>query len=136
MKITKWDPLGGMFAGDFFGPVGKDEMACNWTPAVDVYETQGKIVLTAELPGIHQEDIELTIHDDELMLRGHRRPEKDVQQENYHLLERNYGGFCRRFTMPCEVDSKNITANFKDGVLTVTIPKLSTTKKINVELTG
>lgn len=135
MKITKWDPFGGIFAGDFFGQHGRNEAACTWMPAVDVYETETKIVLTAELPGMSQDDVELTIQDNVLTLKGDRRPEKDVQQENYHVVERNYGSFMRSFTMPCEVDSENITAGFKDGVLTVTIPKLTTVRKVSVELT-
>jgi HSP20 family protein len=136
MKITKWDPFGGMMSDEFFSRNGKEGMSCTWMPVVDVYETESRIVLTAELPGVHLDDIELSIDDGVLMLKGDRRPEKDLHQENYHVLERNYGAFCRRFTMPCEVDAKNISANFKDGVLTVVIPKLNTTKKISVELTG
>lgn len=134
MKITKWSPLGDMRMNDFFDRSMHGEASCTWVPAVDIYETSDKIVLAAELPGIHQDDIELTIQDSILTLRGDRRFERDVKQENFHVVERNYGGFCRRFTMPCEVDGTAVTASFKDGVLTVVIPKAVTAKKINVKL--
>lgn len=133
MKIIKWNPFGDMMMNEFFDRSMKDD-ACTWSPAVDIYETSGKIVLTAELPGVDQEDIDLTIQDGVLSLRGDRKFERDVKQENYHVVERNYGGFCRRFTMPCEVDGKSISASFKDGVLTVVIPKVESARKINVKL--
>jgi len=138
MKMSKWDPFKDMMlVHEFFDPMNlandKDK-ACSWTPAVDVYETEGQIVLTAELPGIRQEDMELTVLDNALSLKGERRFERDVMEDGYHIVERNYGRFHRRFTMPCEVHGDKITASFKDGVLKVVIPKKTSVKKINVEI--
>lgn len=140
MKIFRWDPFKDMMmADDFFNPViigNEKEKACTWSPAVDVYETEKNIILTAELPGVRQEEFELTIYDNVLTLRGDRHFERDVKQENYHRIERNYGFFCRRFSMPCEVDGDDITASFKDGVLKVSIPKKKTSKKVHVKVKG
>jgi len=138
MKIIKWDPFKDMMmVNEFFDPFTaglEKEQSYTWSPAVDVYETGKNIVLTAELPGVQQEDLDLSIFENVLTLRGERRLERDVKQENYHMVERNYGRFCRKFTMPCEVDGGSITASFKDGVLKVNIPKNASSKKINVEL--
>ena len=138
MKIIKWDPFKDMMmVEDFFNPVGaghERDKACTWSPAVDVYETDKDIILSAELPGVEQEDIDLSIYDNVLTLKGDRRFEKDVKQENYHRIERNYGHYCRRFTMPCDVDSDNITASFKAGVLTVGIPKKASSRKVHVKV--
>src|SRR3990172_6570141 len=127
MKIIKWDPFKEMMmVEDFFDSMsqtGRKDKPSTWSPAVDVYETGREIILTAELPGVLQEDISLTIYDNVLSLKGDRRFERDVRQENYYRVERNYGHFCRRFSMPCEVDSKGIKASFLDGVLKVVIPK-------------
>jgi len=137
MKI-KWDPFNDMMlVNEFFDPITsarEKEKTCTWSPAVDVYETGKDIILTAELPGVNSDDINLTIYENVLTLRGERRFERDVKQENYHIVERNYGNFCRRFTMPCEVDGTKVAASFKDGVIKVTIPKKATARKINVEL--
>ncbi|MBI5696549.1 MAG: Hsp20/alpha crystallin family protein [Nitrospirae bacterium] len=139
MKIIRWDPFKDMMmVEDLFNALvpGEKEHACTWSPVVDVYETTRNIVLTAELPGVHDEDIDLTIYDNVLTLKGDRKFEKDVKQENFHRIERNYGFFNRRFTMPCEVDSAGIEAAFKDGVLKVTIPKKDSVKKVHVKVQG
>ena len=140
MKIIKWDPFKDMMmVEDFFNPAAagqEKQKACTWSPLVDVYETEKAIVLTAELPGVRQEDIDLTVYDNVLTLKGDRRFERDVKRENFHRIERNYGYFCRRFTMPCEVESDRITASFSDGVLKVSIPKKTVTRKVHVKVKG
>ncbi len=136
MKIIKWDPFKDtMMVDDFFEPVPahEKEKACNWSPAVDVYETGKDIVMTAELPGVKQEEIDLTVYENILTLKGDRKFDREVRQENYHRVERNYGYFCRRFVMPCDVQSDQISAAFKDGVLTVVIPKKSS-RKVHVKV--
>jgi HSP20 family protein len=114
MKIVKWDPFKHvMMVDDYFDPnEGQMDRPRTWSPAVDVYETDKDIVLTAELPGVHQEDISLMVHDNMLTLKGDRRFERDVKQENFYRIERNYGFFCRKFTMPCEVENDKISAVF------------------------
>lgn len=137
MKIVKWDPFKDiMMVDNFLDQVGqgREDKQCTWSPAVDVYETEKDIVLTSELPGVHEKDISLTVYDNVLTLKGDRRFERDVKQENYYRIERNYGFFCRRFTMPCEVEINRITATFTDGVLKVTIPKATTSKKVHVKV--
>ncbi len=132
MKIIKWDPFNDNFFDVSHGD--KRDKQCNWSPAVDVYETGKEIVLTAELPGVHQEDISLSVYDNVLTLKGDRRFERDVKQENYYRVERNYGYFCRRFAMPCEVDSEKINAVFEDGVLKVVLPKTESARKVHVKV--
>lgn len=140
MKIIRWDPFKDMMMVDeFFESMannGKKEAPSTWSPAVDVYETEKEVVLAAEIPGVRQEDINLTVYDNILTLKGERRFERDVKQESYHRVERNYGYFCRRFSMPCEVESGSIKASFKDGVLEVIIPKGLKTKKVQVKVKG
>ncbi|MGC2425324.1 MAG: Hsp20/alpha crystallin family protein [Nitrospirota bacterium] len=124
MKIIKWDPFKDVMT----------EKPSTWSPAVDVYETEKEIVLTAELPGVSQEDIVLTVLDNVLTLKGDRRFERDVKHENFYRIERNYGNFHRKFSMPCDVDSAKTSANFNDGLLKVVIPKVNKVKKVPVKV--
>ncbi|MGA2193122.1 MAG: Hsp20/alpha crystallin family protein [Nitrospirota bacterium] len=139
MKIIKWDPFKEMMmVEDFFDSMSimdKKEKQSTWSPAVDVYETEKDMVLTAELPGVRQEDMSLTVFENVLTLRGDRNFGRDVKQENFYRIERNYGHFCRRFSMPCEVDTSRISAVFNDGVLKVVIPKATQHgKKVHVKI--
>ena len=99
-----------------------------WTPAVDLFEDEGTYVLKAELPGMSKEDIELQLENRTLTLRGERKMEKEVKEEAYHQLERSYGRFVRTFTLPTAVEERKITANFKEGVLEVIVPKAEDAK--------
>lgn len=94
-----------------------------WTPACDIYETEKEIILKAELPEVKKEDVFVTLENNLLTLRGERKFEEKIDQENYHRVERNYGEFMRSFTLPTFVDPAKIKAEFKEGVLTVTLPK-------------
>ena len=136
MKIVKWDPFKEMMLVDeLFDAIspGKKDKPSTWSPAVDVYETEKGLVLTAELPGVRQEDISLSIYENTLTLKGERKFERDVKHENYFRIERNYGYFYRCFTLPCEVDASGINATFSDGVLKVMVPKADKqTKKVKV----
>jgi len=136
MKIVRWDPFKDiMMVEDLYEKFGhgRRDSQCTWSPAVDVYETEADIVLTAELPGVHQEDISLSLDQTTLTLRGDRRFEKDVKQENYFRVERNYGYFNRRFTLPCEVEGGRISATYQDGILRVVLPK-SQSRKVQVSV--
>ena len=94
-----------------------------WFPAVDIYENaHQEIVLKAEPPGIAREDIDLRVENNTLTLRGERKRDAEVKQEQYHRIERVYGQFSRTFTLPPTVDSEKINAEFKNGVLTVSLP--------------
>jgi HSP20 family protein len=94
-----------------------------WTPVVDIYETDHHdLVLKAELPGLSREDIEVTVENSTLVLKGTKKFETDVKEENYRRIERSYGAFHRSFTLPNTVDASKVSADFKNGVLTVKLP--------------
>ena len=94
-----------------------------WTPPCDIYETDKKVVLKVELPDVKKEDVKVTMENNVLMLRGERKFEEETDRENYHRVERHYGDFMRSFTLPAYVDATKTDAEFKHGVLTVTLPK-------------
>ena len=96
---------------------------CDWRPSVDIYEDNERFVLWAELPGIDPSKVDLTVEDNRLMLRGERKLENVEKKENYHHIERMYGTFARTFTLPNTVDAGKISADYKYGLLTVSIPK-------------
>jgi HSP20 family protein len=107
-----------------------------WAPPVDIYENGENLVLKVELPGINPDDVEIRVEDNTLYLKGERKFEKEVKEQNYHRVERSYGTFTRTFSLPNSIDSDKVAANYKDGVLTLTMPKKEEAKpktiKINV----
>ncbi|MEJ2068311.1 MAG: Hsp20/alpha crystallin family protein, partial [Deltaproteobacteria bacterium] len=107
-----------------------------WSPVVDIYETDESVILKAELPGMTKEDISIEINENNLVLKGERCFQKDIKEENYHRIERSYGTFSRSFTLPDTVDRDNVTANFKDGILEITIPKIEGAKPKQIEIKG
>lgn len=120
----------------FFGGSAGDENLSNrgWTPAVDIRETEEAYEVTAELPGMKKDDVEITLENNLLRLSGERNFEKDTSKENYHRMERVYGSFSRAFSLPQRVDSENVTAAFTDGILTVTIPKADEAKPRKIDI--
>lgn len=98
-------------------------------PAVDVTEADGAYKVTAELPGLAEKDIEVSVSGDMLVLRGEKRQEREEKEANYYLSERSYGSFQRSFTLPDGVDRDKISAEFSKGVLTLTLPKTAEAKK-------
>jgi HSP20 family protein len=107
----------------------------NWVPACDIYETDKDIVVKAELPGLKKEDVLVSIENNVLMLRGERKFSDEVKRENFHRVERTYGEFLRSFTLPTFVDTTKILAEFKDGILIVTLPKREEAKPKQIEVT-
>jgi HSP20 family protein len=95
----------------------------SWAPPVDIFEETGNIVLKAELPGIDAKNVDVRVENNVLTLRGERKFDQEVKKENYHRVERSYGSFSRSFTLPNVVDTENIKAEYKDGVLRVVLPK-------------
>lgn len=94
-----------------------------WLPPVDIYETAAhEIVLKAEAPGLKREDIELTVENNTLTIRGDRKKDDGVSEDRYHRVERTFGPFSRSFTLPSTVDAGRVRAEYRDGVLTVTLP--------------
>ncbi len=94
-----------------------------WMPAVDIFETGDAVVVKAELPGVAREDVHVEVKDGVLTLRGERKYEKAVDEENFHRIERAYGAFQRAFSLPATVDSEKIAATMVNGVLEVRVPK-------------
>jgi HSP20 family protein len=95
----------------------------SWSPSVDIFETEGEIVVKAELPGMDRKDITLHLENNVLTLRGERKFQKETKDENYHRIERSYGNFSRSFSIPAAVDEEKIRADYKDGVLKIALPK-------------
>jgi len=94
-----------------------------WYPPVDIYETEENIILKAELPGVAPESVSIDVGENTLSLRGERKLEKGLMDENYYRMERFYGTFHRAFSLPYPVDGESVKASFKDGVLKITVPK-------------
>jgi len=107
-----------------------------WAPSVDIYENKDQIVLEAELPGMKQEDFDLSIENNIITLRGERKFEKTEETDNYHRVECSYGAFTRSFTLPQTVSAEGATAEYNNGVLRVTLPKREETKARRIEVTG
>jgi HSP20 family protein len=109
----------------------------SWLPLVDIFENaQHEIVIKAELPDMKRDDIQVTVENGTLTLSGERRLEQDVKRENFHRLERSYGSFSRSFTLPPTFDASRISATYKDGVLTVTLPPREDAKPKQIEVTA
>jgi HSP20 family protein len=107
-----------------------------WAPSVDIYENKDQIVLEAELPGMKQEDFDLSVENNVITLRGERKFEKVDETDNYHRVERSYGSFTRSFTLPQTVSAEGATAEYSNGVLRVTLPKREETKARRIEVKG
>ena len=107
-----------------------------WTPAVDIYEVDGALILKAELPDMRREDIEVNVENNTLTIRGERKFDATIKQDSFHRIERAYGTFARSFSLPHTVDSTRIGAEYKNGVLTVKLPVREEAKPrtINVEV--
>ena len=112
MSIIRFDPFADLLTNG------------RWVPAVDIYENgKQELVLRAELPGMEREDIQVVFENTTLTLKGERKFDHDVKQEQFHRVERAYGTFSRSFSLPSTVDASKIAAEYRNGVLTVTLPK-------------
>jgi HSP20 family protein len=99
-----------------------------WIPSIDVAETDDNITVTAEIPGIKQEEVDIAITDDVLTLKGEKKEEKEIKEKNYCRIERSYGSFQRSVRLPSGVKGDEAKAAYKDGILTITIPKTEEVK--------
>jgi HSP20 family protein len=97
----------------------------NWVPRLDITETEKNVEVKAELPGLERKDIDITLDRDLLVIKGEKKVEKEEKDRYYHRVERRYGSFCRSVRLPAKVADKKIDATFKDGVLTITLPKVA-----------
>lgn len=146
MAIVRWDPfedlislqdrMNRLFEQTLSRSRGEREgvAASTWSPPVDIYETAEDIVLQAELAGLAKEDIDIQVRENTLTLKGERRPGKEIKRENTLRMERAYGGFQRIFSLPSAVQAEKIRAVFKDGVLTLNIPKAVEAKAKQVKI--
>ena len=146
MALIRWDPFREMSSlqermnrlmSDFRtrSSWSEEEMAQGaWVPSVDIYETKESIVLNVELPGVSKEDMSLEVKDNTLTIKGEKKLEKDVKEENYHRMERTYGSFMRMFTLPNTVQQEKVKAKFRDGVLEVMIPKAEEAKPKQIKV--
>ena len=125
VAFTRWDPLRDLLAlHEQIGQlVGTD--APGWTPPVDLYETAGGFILTAEVPGLARQQVDIQAEETRVIIRGERASSAgdNVPCEQYHRVERGHGRFSRAFVLPEPIDVEAVTADLKDGLLTVTIPK-------------
>jgi HSP20 family protein len=144
MAIVRWEPfrdlmttqerLGRLFNDLSRGFLEEDGGTRPWSPAVDIFETDQNLVVKAELPGVDAKDVEIRVEDNTLYLKGERKFEKETKEENYHRVERTYGSFARSFSLPNSVDSEKTTAEYKDGILTVTMPKREEAKPKTIKI--
>ena len=145
MAVIRWDPfrdlnslqdrMNRLFEDANRGSRPEDASSTTaWSPAVDIHETDVEIVVQAELPGMDRKDIELNLENNVLTLRGNREFEKEDKDENYHRIERAYGGFSRSFSIPAVVDDAKIRADYKEGVLTIALPKTQKAKPKQIKI--
>ena len=129
MSLIRWDPFrefntlparfGGFFGKDWELPTSTTA----WNPSVDIFEIDNEVIVKAELPGLNAKDIDVRLENNVLVLKGERHFEKEAKEENYHRIEREYGSFSRSFALPTVVNGDGVSAEYKDGVLKIVLPK-------------
>jgi HSP20 family protein len=128
---TRWHRLLGH--DDVWEPEGLVSTG-NWVPAVDILEGDREVVIKAELPGLEAKDVTIAVENNILTLKGERHAEAEVKKENYYRMERSVGAFSRSFALPGTLDSDRVTADFKNGLLTITLPKKEDVRPRNIEV--
>lgn len=140
MSLTHYDPLSNFPAGfrtfeDAIARMLNEPRGGRpWSPSVDIYETENELILEADLPDVKLEDIEVRVENQTLTLKGERHFEKNQNSRGYHRIERNYGTFVRSFSVPASVDPEKVAAEYKNGVLTVKLPKKEAAKPRQVKI--
>jgi HSP20 family protein len=146
MAMTRFDPFRDMAVlqdrmnrlfNDSYGSRNQEDHMLNrgsWVPPVDIYEVEGELVLKAELPDMKREDVDVTVENSTLTIRGERKLDNEIKQENFHRVERAYGTFVRTFSLPPTVDSGRIGAEYKNGVLTVKLPMREEAKARTIDV--
>ena len=146
MNLVKWDPfkeledvsnrLNRLFSRSPARTESNQEMLAmaDWTPSVDISETDTAYLIKGEIPGVKKEDVKITIEDGMVTMRGERKQEKEEKNKKFHRIERSYGSFIRSFRMPDDVDESAIKAEFKDGMISVTLPKSAKAKAKAIEV--
>lgn len=144
MTIVRWTPFRDMlgiqdemnrlFNAYLEGSREGSEDAVLWAPLVDICETDEEITVTSEMPGMKKEDVKISVQDNVLTLKGEKKQEIDEKEKNFHRVERSYGVFERSFSLPSSVQTDKIKASYKDGVLTITLPKSEETKPKEIDI--
>ncbi len=138
MSLTHFDPLASLrLFEDAFGRMLSEPQGNRpWSPAVDIYETENELVVKADLPDVELKDVDVRMENQTLTIAGERTFEKQDSGKGYHRIERSYGNFVRSFAVPNTFDTDKISAQYKNGVLTVTLPKKEAAKprQIKVEV--
>ena len=143
--LSKWNPfreldeiqnrLSSLFGRTPVRGLGEEAMTVSeWTPLVDITEDDKEYLIKAELPEIKKEDVKLTVQDNVLAISGERKYEKEEKDEKYHRVERAYGRFSRSFTLPEDADGSKVAAEYKDGILTVHLPKSEKAKPKSIDV--
>lgn len=151
MNLTKWEP----FKWDPFKELdemsqrlnrlfgrpatqaegGRESLATvDWAPSVDISESDNEYVIKAEIPDVKKEDVKVTVENGQLTIQGERKQEKEEKNKRYHRIERSYGSFMRSFSVPDSVDESKAKAEYKDGMLTLTLPKTEKAKPKALEV--
>jgi HSP20 family protein len=112
----------------------KTEDGGEWLPSLDVAETKNELVVKAEVPGMDPKNIDISLSDGVLTIKGEKKEEKEEKEADYHLVERNYGVFTRMIPLPSEVQSDKINASYKNGILKITLPKSEEAKKKEIKI--
>jgi len=146
--ITRWEPFRGLttlqdqvnrlFESSFAKERAGETGLATWAPAVDIYETEHELVVKADLPDVVEKDIDVRVENNTLTIHGERKFEKSVSDENYLRVERSYGTFMRSFSLPNTIRTEGIHAEYKNGALTVHMPKReeSKPKQVKINVTG
>ncbi len=146
--ITRWeqsrgltslqDQVNRLFEDNFTRDRSAHADLATWAPPVDIYETENELVLKADLPGLQDKDIDVRVENNMLTIRGERKFEKDVNEDNYLRVERAYGPFTRSFSLPNTVSSESVRAEYRSGVLTLHMAKReeSKPKQIKISVSG
>ena len=143
--ITRWDQARGsaalqdqvnrLFEDNFIRDRSGHADLATWAPPVDIYETENELVVKADLPDLQYKDIDVRVADNTLTIRGERKFEKDVNEDNYLRVERTYGPFTRSFSLPNTVSSESIRADYRNGVLTLHLTKREESKPKQIKIT-
>src|SRR5579872_4007075 len=131
-----FDPLNGLrlFEDAVTRLMSEPRTGRPWSPAVDILETDDALIVKADLPNVRIEDIDIRVENQTLTINGSRKFEKDENVKGYHRIERSYGEFVRSFSVPSTVDTEKVAADYRNGVLTITLPKKETAKPRQVKV--
>ncbi len=147
MNLVKWDPfreledMSNRLNRVFGRPLARLEPSSemftmvDWTPSADISETDTAYLIKAEIPGVKKEDVKVTIENGMLTIQGERKMEKEEKDKKFHRIERSYGSFTRSFRLPEDADESAVKAEFKDGMLNVTLPKSAKAKPKSINVT-